>query len=354
MSYDDGWAALHLEMPGRVPRTEYSIEGHYPVLQAVTGIMVDLDSPPEVKKQARDRFVGPEGWNYDFFWSTLISHGEFGELRTNMGHAIYAAGGTDWDDKIHVLFEDPEDVLAFDPMASLGSRDRGELVCRFEEHYRANCASSPGGVNMTGIYVTTISGLIGLFGWEALLLAAGTDARRFGQLMERYVTWIQQYYDALGEAQVPVVMVHDDIVWTSGAFIHPDWYRTYVFPAYRRLFAPLLDSGKRIMFTSDGCYTQFIDDIAACGVHGFVMEPTTDMAYVAEKYGRTHVFVGNADCRILLSGSRLQIRAEVQRCMDIGKRCPGFFLAVGNHIPPNTPTQSCLYYNEVYEELCRR
>ena len=40
--------------------------------------------------------------------------------------------------------------------------------------------------------------------------------------------------------------------------------------------------------------------------------------------------------------------------MDIGKSCPGFFLAVGNHIPANTPVESALYYNEVYEELGRR
>ena len=49
-----------------------------------------------------------------------------------------------------------------------------------------------------------------------------------------------------------------------------------------------------------------------------------------------------------------EIRAEVQRCMDIGKSCPGFFMAVGNHIPANTPVENALYYNEVYEELARR
>jgi uroporphyrinogen-III decarboxylase len=78
------------------------------------------------------------------------------------------------------------------------------------------------------------------------------------------------------------------------------------------------------------------------------------MAYIAERYGKTHVFVGNADTRILLYGTKKQIRAEVERCMAIGKRCPGFFMAVGNHIPPNTPVENALYYNEVYEELSRR
>jgi hypothetical protein len=26
-------------------------------------------------------------------------------------------------------------------------------------------------------------------------------------------------------------------------------------------------------------------------------------------------------------------------------------MAVGNHIPPNTPVENALYYNEVFEEL---
>lgn len=37
MSCEDGWAAINLEMPPRVPRTEYSLEGHWGVLRAVTG-----------------------------------------------------------------------------------------------------------------------------------------------------------------------------------------------------------------------------------------------------------------------------------------------------------------------------
>ena len=65
----------------------------------------------------------------------------------------------------------------------------------------------------------------------------------------------------------------------------------------------------------------------------------------------THAFIGNADTRILLRGDKPAIRAEVERCMAIGKDCPGFIMAVGNHIPPNTPIDAAIYYNEVYMEL---
>jgi hypothetical protein len=352
MSYEDGWAALNLEMPRRIPRTEYSADMHWDLITAVTGIDVGIDSSPDIKRKGIQALI--KAWNYDFFWSTLISDPEFGIHGTDMGHAEYAAGGVDRRDTIFSPYKEPEDVLDFDPWKTLGPKDKNELIRRFEDHYRQNCAFTPDGVNMTGIYITLVSGLIGLFGWDLLLLAAGVDPAKFGQMTNRYASWIQQYFDALAETDIPVVMVHDDMVWTSGPIFRPGFYRDYIFPNYKKYLAPLRDSGKKIMFTSDGNFTRFIDDIAAAGVDGFVFEPLTSLEQIVEKYGQTHVIVGNADTRILLLGTRDEIRAEVERCMELGRGCPGYFLAVGNHIPPNTPVENAIFYNQVYEELCWR
>ncbi len=352
MSYADGMAALHLEMPGRIPRTEYSAERHWPLVRAVTGLTVDDHSSPAAQSLASEAFI--RAWNYDLVWSTLIGRSALDAMRTDMGHAVYEAGGGDFRGQLHSPFQDPADVLAFDPWQVYGAQDSAKLTAAFEAHYGEQCRRYPEAVNMTGIYITLFSGLIEIFGWEMLLLGAGTDPAGFGRVADRYASWIQQYFDALADADVPVVMVHDDIVWTSGPMLHPDWYRQFVFPNYKKLLQPLRESGKKILFTSDGTYTMFVDDIAAAGVHGFVLEPTTDMQYIADTYGQTHIIVGNADTRILLSGTKDEIRAEVARCLDIGRDCPGFFLAVGNHIPANTPVENALYYNEVYESLSRR
>jgi hypothetical protein len=352
MSYEDGWAAMNLQMPARIPRTEYSAEMHWDLIKAVTEIDVGVQSPPEFQAQAALAFM--KAWNYDFFWNTLISDAEFGQWRTDMGHAEYAAGGVDRRDTIFSPYQDPEEVLAFDPWEKLGRKDPHELTRRFEEDYRRAAAAHPDGVNMSGIYVTLVSGMIGLFGWDLLLTAAGLDPDGFGALCNRYAAWIQQYFDALAAADLPAVMVHDDMVWTSGPILRPAFYRKFVFPNYQKYIAPLLESGKKVMFTSDGDYSKFIDDVAGCGFSGFVMEPMTDLRYTVEKYAKTHVIFGNADTRILLSGTREEIRREVERCMSLGRTCPGFFMAVGNHIPPNTPVENALYYNQVYEELSRR
>ena len=352
MSYEDGWKALNLEMPARVPRTEYSVESHWELITAVTGIPVNFQSSEEEKRRARGAFY--KAWNIDLFWRTLIDKQHMPGRRTSMGHAVYETGGTDFDTKIQCPFATPEEALNFDPVVEYGQQDKIELRRMFEEDYRRGCLEHPDGINMTGIYITCLSGLIHIFGWEMLLLAAGTDPIRFGGIADRYCEWIGQHFEALAAADVPVVMVHDDIVWSSGPFLHPEWYRRFVFPNYKKLFAPLRESGKKVLFTSDGNYTMFIDDIIACGPHGFFFEPLTDMTAFAAKYGRTHVFVGNADTRVLLYGTKDGIRREVERCLDIGKRYPGFFMAVGNHIPPNTPVENALYYNECYEEMSRR
>ena len=352
MSFEDGWAAMNLDMPARVPRTEYSAHGHWGLVNAVTGSTVSPHSTSGEQARASQAFV--KAWNYGYMWTTLIGGGELTACHTDMGHAEYAAGGVDRRDTMSCPFSTPEEALAFDPIATYGAPASAVLRQRYEDHYRSQCDQFPDLVNSTGIYITLISGLIEIFGWDMMLMAMGTDPEGFGEVANRYARWIQHYFDVLAEADVPVVMIHDDIVWTSGPFCHPDWYREYVFPHYHRCFEPLHEAGKKVLFTSDGTYTMFVDDIAAAGVDGFVMEPSTDMAAIAEKYGKTHVFIGNADTRILLHGTRESIRTEVERCMNIGKPCPGFFMAVGNHIPSNTPVENALYYNEVYEELSRR
>ena len=259
MSYKDGAAAINLEMPERIPRTEYSAESHWELVKAVTGINVKTNSDLLLKSQARRAFM--KAWSYDFCWSTLIGGDEFGTNRSRMGHAIYATDGIDYDARQSKLYKDPEDAFDFDPWILYGYKDKKELVQRFNAHYKANCEDFSDAVNMTGIYVSCMSGLIDIFGWETLLGAAGLDAKGFGEVTNRYACWIEQYFQALALCDAPVVMIHDDIVWTGGAFIHPDWYRQFIFPNYKRLFRPLIENSKKIIFTSDGTYTDFIDDI---------------------------------------------------------------------------------------------
>lgn len=352
MSYADGLAAWNLEMPSRIPHTEFDAQTHWRLVQAVTGLPVTSQSDAETRQAASCAFV--RAWNYDTQLSACIHSPELESFRTYMGHSIYADGGVDWDARVTVAVRTPEEALALDPWALYGPRDRDTLIRRFNEHYRGVCALYPDLVNMSGIYITLLTGLTYMLGWDMLLLAAGTDPAAFGALANRYTSWIYQYYEALAASEVPIIYSHDDIVWTAGAFLRPAWYREYIFPNLNKLYAPLRDSGKKILWVCDGNYTEFIEDIVALGVHGFFYEPLTDLRALVQRCGQTHVLIGGADTRVLLSGTREQIRAEVKRCLDLGRACPGYFMGVSNMIPANTPVQNALYYYEAYQELSKR
>jgi len=345
MSYSDGWAAINLEMPSRVPRTEFDAERHWDLVKAVTGFNVNMHSAEDSKEQASRQFI--RAWNYDLRLMPLIGGEELDAKRTKMGHGEYLAGGTDYDTNVQCPFKEPEEVFKFDPWETYGEKDKNELIRRFNEHYQSERQSFPDLVPTSGTYVTLFSGLIDIFGWDMMLTAGGIAPAKFGEVANRYASWMQQYYDAIAESDVKLVYSHDDIVWTSGAVFHPDWYRKYIFPNYKKLYAPVIESGKKVIFISDGNYTEFIDDVAATGAHGFFFEPLTDLKYIVEHYGKTHFIIGNVDTRYLLFGTKEQIRREVERCINLGKDCPGYFIGVTNMIPANTPVESALYYNEV-------
>lgn len=354
MSYELGWAALNMEMTDTVPRTEYSADNHWELIKRVTGIDTSVtENRSEASKVFR------QAWDYSFVWSIAINRMHIASKGavTNMGHAVYqenAEGQSDYHDHLEIAYPDPEKALDLDIPAVYGEFQQTEIISWFEDSYAANCANTPDALNMSGVYVNPVSGILEIFGWDTFLMMMGVDIRRFNKVMAGYCEWLDQFYRAFCKSNVPVFMCHDDICWTSGPFAAPEWYRTTVFPHYHKWFHMLKDAGKKVIFTSDGNYTAFFDDIVRCGADMLVMEPISDMEGFAEKYGKTHGFVGNVNVGILQFGTREDIRKEVQRAMDAGKKYPGFIFCTGNHIPSNVPVDNALYYNDCYLEMRSR
>jgi hypothetical protein len=320
----------------------------------VTGFNPD-SSNKEEQVQARRRFY--EVMNYDFIWYHNDGPELWGNLgrATDMGHAVYMEGGTDYRAAKPCPFDTPEEVLEFDAAEEYGLPDIKTRAAYFQKEWQEQDTLYPSVLVPGGHYKTLVSGCIEAFGWDMLLMAAATDPEKFGEhVLEGFFNLTLANFKAWAETDIKVFINHDDMVWTEGAIFHPEWYRKYIFPRYKKLWEPFKEKGIKVLFCSDGTYTEFVDDIAEAGADGFILEPTTSLAYIAEKYGKTHVIVGNADCRALTFGSKAEIEAEVRRCMDIAKVCPGFIMALGNHLPGNIPIDNALYYFNLVDELGKR
>ena len=335
MSYRIGIDTLHLRGAPRLAHTEYCSNQ-------------DLkDRVEAAASRQRGRPVSfAEAWEFDLVWQTNdgpVGWGQRGRV-TDMGHGEFLKGGTDKRETVHCPFNDVAEVLAFDAVAEYGLPDRRGLVDYYEAFYRERQRANPEVVFPGGYYKTIVSGAIQSFGWDMLLQAAASP-KEFETVLDSFFRLTLHHLEAWAETSIEAFICHDDMVWTQGPFMHPDFYRRVIFPRYRRLWEPLRRKGKIVLFCSDGTFTEFVDDIVGAGAHGLIFEPTTDLEYVVHNYGQSHVIVGSmVDARTLTFGTPERIRAEIDATLALVRDCPGFVFATGNHIPSNVPVENGLFY----------
>ena len=286
--------------------------------------------------------------DYDLVWNIKESpmYGRY----TDMGHAVWNENES-YNDTVGCPFHDEEDVLSFDPVKECGLMNHEDMVREFQaniDHIRKICPDTavPG-----GRYHSIFTACIRAFGWEMFLCSVPADENRFAKILEGFAEISIAEAKAWAKTDADFYITHDDIVWGNGPVFAPEWYRKYIFPLYPKIWEPLHEAGKKVIFCADGDMNAFIDDIADAGADGFLYEPCTDLETLTRKYGQTKIIIGNADCRVLQFGTREDIFNEVKRCTDLGRSCPGYVMLASNHIPNNISLDNINYYLEAFEKL---
>jgi hypothetical protein len=322
---------IWLRPTSRWAHTEYSLNYHTDYIRRVTG----LDPGDPASGPALNR-----AWDIDFLWS--VNDGLHGDWlargrATDMGHAEYAADGSDLHLPSQCPFTEAEEVWAFDAVAEYGLPDFDAQVQAYEQWWQAAQAANPEQVVTGGYYKSIVSGAIQTFGWEMLLLGASEPAK-MERVLDSFFRYTLFHMEAWARTSVEVIIQHDDFVWTAGAFMHPEYYRAVIIPRYAELWQALRAAGKKILFCSDGTFLEFAEDVAAAGADGFIFEPSNDFGAMVERFGRSHVLVGSAvDCREMAFNSWDTVRTSLERTLTLAAQCRGVILAVGNHIPANVP-----------------
>ncbi len=287
-----------------------------------------------------------DAWECDLIWHTNDGPAAWSELgrTTDMGHAEFLEGGVDKRASRPCPFISVDEALAFDAVEEYGLPDAQALSAHYDRIWQEGQRAHPEQVFTGGYYKTMVSGAIETFGWDILLQAAA-DQPAFERVMDSFFRLSLAHYQAWARTRAEVFICHDDMVWSQGPFMDPAFYRRVIFPRYAALWRVLHNAGKKVLFCSDGDWTLFLDDIAAAGADGFIFEPMMSVETVVARYGGDRVIIGSAvDCRTLTYGAADAIRAEVDATLALARGCPGFFVAVGNHIPSNVPLENALLY----------
>lgn len=330
MSIEVALNNICLRPSDRWAHTEYSLNYHVDYLAKRTGL---LPNAPELLPRSHDRFA------FDFLWSSndgIVNWGKTGRI-TDMGHASYAIDGSDQSPARECPFQTTEEVWAFDAVKEYGLPDFDEQVRVYERQVQEARRACPNQLTTGGYYKTIVSGAIQSFGWDMLLMAA-SEPEKMEKVFDSFFRRTLFHMKAWAKTTVPVVIQHDDFVWTSGAFMNPDIYRKVLIPRYAELWKPIHEAGKKVLFCSDGNFVDFAGDVANAGADGFIFEPCMDFGHMVDHFGQTHCLVGSfVDCRDLTFGKWDQVQADMDKTFERLKDCKGAIIAVGNHLPANIP-----------------
>ncbi len=254
-----------------------------------------------------------------------------------MGHAVYAADGSDRRQPTECPFQSVEEVWAFDAVEEYGLPDFDQQVHAYEQSIRTSRETCPNQLTTGGYYKTVVSGAIASFGWDMLLLAA-SDRAKMEKVFDGFFRRTLFHMKSWARTSVEVVIQHDDFVWAGGLFMHPDIYRKMIIPRYAELWKPIHEAGKKVLFCSDGNFMELVGDVAEAGADGFIFEPCNDFGFMVDSFGQTKCLVGSfVDCRDLTFGHWDKVQKDLDRTFDRLSDCRGAIVAVGNHLPPNIP-----------------
>jgi hypothetical protein len=203
-------------------------------------------------------------------------------------------------------------------------------------------------------YCTTFMWGICIFGWDVFLMALGLDPDRTGQTLRRLSDVTARMYEYFATCDGALfICPHDDLCITSGPVTAPEWYRTYIYPQYEKIFAPVKAAGKPVILTSDGDISKLAPELAGV-VDGFIFESSTPAEYMFNTFGQRKCLVGGIDVRPLTFGAPADVEAEVKKAIDRGRDCPGYVIACADTIPANVPIANVYAYFDAVEKYRRR
>jgi uroporphyrinogen decarboxylase len=139
---------------------------------------------------------------------------------------------------------------------------------------------------------------------------------------------------------VGAVLNPDDVAHNTGLLVNPKYLRKYVFPWYRKIGDVCREKGLGFVFHSDGDCTEIMDDLVACGFHGFhpVQPNAMDIVEAKRRWGDKLCLIGNINLDSTLTlGTPEDVRAEVyERIRTIGPG-GGYMVASSNSITDYVP-----------------
>lgn len=188
--------------------------------------------------------------------------------------------------------------------------------------------------------------LLALFGWENAMILSLTDPDAMKDLAKRIGALHAEIGCKLVENGADLVLVADDLAYSSGTFFSPDILRDIVFPVLKDEIHEIKKTGAPVMLHSDGDLNGVMEDLIDCGFDGLQsLQPSAgmDIGRIKEKYGDKLTLMGNLDLNTLLPfGSPEEVREAVRSLITTAAPGGGFILSTCNILTRDIPVGNAL------------
>jgi uroporphyrinogen decarboxylase len=194
-----------------------------------------------------------------------------------------------------------------------------------------------------------ITGTSGIFeaawritGFTTFCLLVHDQPDLVAAIMEQVGSLLLQIFErAATYPRVGAMWISDDIAYTEGLMIHPQFFRQHLFPWYRRMADICRKYDFPFLLHSDGVLWKVLEDLIGVGLNAIQpVEPKAmDIVELKHKVGDRLCLIGNIDLGYTLTrGTPAEVEAEVrERIRTVGPKggyCVGSSNTVTYYVPP--------------------
>ena len=189
-----------------------------------------------------------------------------------------------------------------------------------------------------------------LMGFEAFSYALADNIELIEKISNRVGEILFKHFEgSISFSCVKGVWLCDDIAYTEGLMVSPDYYRKYVFPWHKKIGKICRQKRLPLIYHSDGDLRPVIKDLIENGIN--VLHPVEpkamDIVELKRKYGDVLAFAGNIDLGYTLTlGTPDDVRAEAQEKIKALAPGGGYLLGSSNSLPEYVPLAN-------FEAMCK-
>ena len=275
----------------------------------------------------------------------VVEPGQVGISRD--GKKKYTRDGGVWAVGDKEKYKNYNDVLNVDPDAFEIEKVGSPMLDKMASLFKAKAQTC---FPVPMHYGTLITRATIEFGWEPFLMASALEPRKFGVILDRFAQASLAIAQGWSEIEgTELITIHDDIACTRGVIMNPQWYRQYVFPWYRKIFAAIHEKGRKVLYVSDGNYMPVLDDILETNPDGLYIESTSmEPGEFMRQAGKDKIFLIKSNSRNIDFGTPDDIYKELRMLRELHKQFPGMMMYRGGGNPKQENAEA---FNRYFQEL---